>query len=121
MGRQQQAGRFGREAHEGSTGDGGNQPPTPTTQLAGRSSGTRSEQQGENDSEQGGPVAPHAGANDAAGGEPSDDSGGDRGGREDECLGLFAEAFADDLDLLRKDPTFTGSSKNVAAMADMMR
>lgn len=34
---------------------------------------------------------------------------------------MLAEAFADDLDLLRKDSTFTGSSKNIAAMADMMR
>ncbi|CAM9277100.1 unnamed protein product [Scytosiphon promiscuus] len=41
--------------------------------------------------------------------------------RADECLGLMAEAFADDLDLLRKDEHFKGSATNLAAMADMMR
>lgn len=43
------------------------------------------------------------------------------GGLEDKCLGVFAEAFADDLDLLRKDEHFRGSARNIAAMADMMR
>ncbi|CAN0477784.1 unnamed protein product [Laminaria digitata] len=40
---------------------------------------------------------------------------------EDECLGVLAEAFADDLDDLRKDEHFRGSARDVAAMADMMR
>lgn len=40
---------------------------------------------------------------------------------EDECLGVLAEAFADDLDDLRKDEQFRGSARDVAAMADMMR
>lgn len=47
--------------------------------------------------------------------------GGGEGGLEEKCLGLFAEAFADDLDLLRKEEHFRGSAKNIAAMADMMR
>lgn len=42
-------------------------------------------------------------------------------GREDQCLGLVAEAFADELDLLRQDEHFRGSDRDVAAMADMMR
>ena len=40
---------------------------------------------------------------------------------EDECLGVLAEAFADDLDDLRKDEHFRGSARDVAAMANMMR
>lgn len=41
--------------------------------------------------------------------------------REDECLGIVAESFAEELDLLRKDEHFRGSVRDVAAMADMMR
>lgn len=59
---------------------------------------------------------------------PAEDAGGVSDGgeghattQEDECLGLMAEAFADDLDLLRKDEHFGGSAKDIAAMADMMR
>lgn len=51
----------------------------------------------------------------------SDDGGEEGVGRIDECLGLMAEAFADDLDVLRKDEHFRGSATNLAAMADMMR
>lgn len=40
---------------------------------------------------------------------------------EDECLGVLAEAFADELDDLRKDEHFRGSARDVDAMADMMR
>ncbi|CAN0499585.1 unnamed protein product [Ectocarpus sp. 8 AP-2014] len=60
--------------------------------------------------------------------EPAEDAGDASGGeeghattQEDECLGLMAEAFADDLDLLRKDEHFGGSANDIAAMADMMR
>lgn len=42
-------------------------------------------------------------------------------GEDDKCLGVIAEAFADDLDYLRKDEHFGGSARDVAAMADMMR
>lgn len=115
---QQQAdSRVGREAHEGTSGSGNK--PTPTTQLNGRNSDAKCQQQGENDPEQL-PATALPGANGCGGGEPND-AGTIRGGREDECLGLLAEAFADDLDLLRQESTFTGSSKNIAAMADMMR
>lgn len=41
--------------------------------------------------------------------------------REDQCLGLVAEAFVDEIDLLRQDEHFRGSDRDVAAMADMMR
>lgn len=41
--------------------------------------------------------------------------------QQQQCLGLVAEAFADELDLLRKDEHFGGSARDVAAMADMMR
>eukprot|EP00903_Cladosiphon_okamuranus_P015472 g14284.t1 len=112
-----------QRVHEPTTSDdSGNQSPTINSpQLNGRSSGTMTHQQDENDPNQV-PVAADTSANDAANGEPSDSGGGVGGGRgDDECLGLLAEAFADDLDLLRKDSTFTGSSKNIAAMADMMR
>ncbi|CAB1101504.1 unnamed protein product [Ectocarpus sp. CCAP 1310/34] len=60
--------------------------------------------------------------------KPAEDAGDASGGeeghattQEDECLGLMAEAFADDLDLLRKDEHFGGSANDIAAMADMMR
>lgn len=49
------------------------------------------------------------------------EAGGESAGLEGQCLGLLAEAFADDLDLLRKDEHFGGSPKSIAAMADMMR
>lgn len=107
---QQQADRLESEAHEGTT------PPTKN----GRSSGA-CQQQEENDPEQV-PVTTHTGLNGCEGDEPSADAGivvG--GGRAEECFNLYAEAFADDLDLLRQGPTFTGSSKNIVAMADMMR
>lgn len=60
----------------------------------------------------------------APAGDAGDASDGEEGratAQEDECLGLMAEAFADDLDLLRKDEHFGGSAKDIAAMADMMR
>ena len=41
--------------------------------------------------------------------------------RENGCLGLMAEAFADELDLLRQDEYFGGSDRDVAVVADMMR
>lgn len=110
-------GRQPLEKEEGGSGSGNQAPTTSTQQLQapnGRSSSTEHHQQDEQVS-----VAARASANDGAGGEPSDAGVG--GGRDDECLGLLAEAFADDLDVLRKDSTFTGSSKNIAAMADMMR
>lgn len=117
MGRQQEADllqqtldRLWKEAHDEG---GGNQP------RSGRSSGTPCHQQDEHDAEKV-PISAHASGNGGAGGESSDATGVGRR-REDECLGLLAEAFADDLDVLRKDSTFTGSSKNIAAMADMMR
>lgn len=60
--------------------------------------------------------------------EVSSEVGGDAGeerqeeeGQADECLGVMAEAFADDLDLLRKDKNFRGSATNLAAMAAMMK
>lgn len=108
--------RLVREAHEGSS-RGGNQPPT-TTQLHARSSGTKRQQQDDNDADRV-PVTDLSSTSGDAGGEPSDDGVGR--GRADECLGLMAEAFADDLDVLRQDSSFTGSSRNIAAMADMMR
>eukprot|EP00752_Nemacystus_decipiens_P004368 g3992.t1 len=116
LGGQKQAERVDAEAGEGASLNGG-QPPTPTTQLNGRSGGA-SQQQDEHNPEQR-PVAVHRIANACVGGEQSDDAV--EGGREDECLGVLTEAFADDLDLLRQESTFTGSSKNIAAMADMMR
>lgn len=58
--------------------------------------------------------------------EDDEEGAGDKGegevaGLEGQCLGLLAEAFADDLDLLRKDQHFGGSPRSIAAMADMMR
>lgn len=41
--------------------------------------------------------------------------------KRDECLGFVAEAFAEELDMLRKDEHFGGSPRDIAAMADMMR
>ncbi|CAN0326989.1 unnamed protein product [Ectocarpus sp. 13 AM-2016] len=54
-------------------------------------------------------------------GDASDGEEGHPTTQEDECLGLMAEAFADDLDLLRKDEHFGGSANDITAMADMMR
>ncbi|CAM9622737.1 unnamed protein product [Ectocarpus sp. 4 AP-2014] len=63
-----------------------------------------------------GEEAPAEDAQDASDGEE-----GHATTQEDECLGVMAEAFADDLDLLRKDEHFGGSANDIAAMADMMR
>lgn len=41
--------------------------------------------------------------------------------REDESLALVAEAFVDELDVLRSDEHFGGSARDIEAMADMMR
>lgn len=47
------------------------------------------------------------------------DKGSD--GMSDDCLGVVAEVFADELDQLRKDEYFKGTARDVAIVADMMR
>lgn len=57
-----------------------------------------------------------------AGGEQEENPEGNAvDAKRDECLGFVAEAFAEELDLLRKDEHFGGSPRDLAAMADMMR
>lgn len=67
------------------------------------------------------PAAPSAQAVVEEDAEEGADDKAEGEGLEGQCLGLLAEAFADDLDLLRKDQHFGGSPKSIAAMADMMR
>ncbi|CBN77311.1 expressed unknown protein [Ectocarpus siliculosus] len=85
---------------------------TPDVQLSASDSGVGNKKRQRHDGEE----APTEDAGDASDGEE-----GHPTTQEDECLGLMAEAFADDLDLLRKDDHFGGSANDIAAMADMMR